>query len=243
MVSSQAKWHQQLFKFAAATIIATHILATICATLALSLHEHGSEHGPGPISLLLVIELLLLCAGFGIHRHLHHSHAARVWAVARVVAELARSLRAIGPHHIYLEYLFRLPLPHRFRFLLRTLSVLHLRSTWQNRLAAWEPCREAYVKDRVNAQIDFYEKRLPEDERRLWLCRFAFTACSILAVAATLTKLALMFQTPDVIATSKETWLTTLGVLAIVLPVLVSVDCHGRRRSTAKPASKLLARR
>ena len=251
LVSKQAAFHQKLFKFAAVTIIATHILATLCATLALSLHEHGSEHGPGPIPLLLVIELLLLGAGFGIHWHLHHSHAARVWALARLVAELARSLRAIGPHHVYLEHLFRLQLPHRFRHLLRTLSALHLRSTWPDRMAAWEPRRDAYLKERVDHQIRFYSDRLPEDERRLRNCQWAFTLCSILAIVATLTKLVCLFQVPDVIESSKETWLVTLGTLAIVLPVLAvgglswaaALDCEARVETFGEALSFLKRQR
>ena len=221
LVSTQAKGHQQLFKFAAVAIIATHTLATVCATLAVAWHSGDSHHEPfslfssGPIPILLIIELIFLAVGFAVHRHLHHSQAARLWAVARVVAELARSSRALEGHQLYLQYLFRLPLPHHFRFLLRTLNVLHLRSTWSLRNDAWQPRRDYYIVNRVDDQIRFYEQRLAEDERRLWTCKWAFTICSLLAIGATLLKLLVTIQSHP-----PETLLTILGSLAIILPVL-----------------------
>ena len=237
LVSTQAQGHQRLFRWAAGAIIVTHTLATICATVAVVYHKPGEHHEPfslyhpGLIPPLLAVEVLLLLAGFWVHQHLHHSHAARLWAAARVVAELARSVRAIGPHHVYLAHLFRLPLPHRFRFLLRTLNVLHLRSTWPNRMADWKGTRDTYIHDRVDHQIAFYEKSLAKDERRSQWCQFFFTVYSLLAMAATVEKLAVSIWSP-----ANEAWLAELGLLAIVLPVVAvgglswsaALDCEAR---------------
>jgi len=237
LVSTQAKQHQNLFKFAAVAIITTHTLATIFATLAVVLHKAGGDPGTAANGhslldpVLLGIEVMLLLAGFGVHSNLHHSQAARTWAIARVVAELARSLQAIGPHHVYLKHLFFLPLPYSFRPLLRTLNILHLRSTWPERNTEWKPQRDAYIRNRVDDQIRFYERRLVVDNRRLWWCQSTFTICSILAIAATSVKFIL-----TLLSSSNDLLLSTLGTLAIVLPVLAvgglswsaALDCEAR---------------
>jgi hypothetical protein len=241
LVSSQAKAQQKLFKFAAVTIIGTHILATIFATVALAAHGHGREAGPPwSILALLAVELILLAMGFGVHSYLHRSRSARVWAIARVTAELARSLRAIGYHHVYLEYLFRLQLPQRFRPLLRTLSVLHLRSTWPHRQVPWEPVRDQYIRqrfdDETNGQIGFYKRGLTADESRLRRCRWTFTFCSLLAMAATATKVGLLLSSPGWLENWAALWPAVLGSLAIVLPVMAvgglswaaALDCEAR---------------
>lgn len=243
LVSTQARSLQTLFKFAAVGIIGTHTFATVCATLAVVFHEKGEHHEsfswehPGTVPSLLVIELLLLSFGFLIHWRLHHSEAARKWAVARVVAELARSLRAIDSHYVNLEQLFRLPLPYRFRFLLRTLNVLHLRSTWPNRHSDWSQERDKYVRDRLEEQDAFYSKRLKEDRRLLLWCQNAFTACSLFAILATLAKLAVSIMAPE-----HESLLSTLGAFAIVLPVFAvaglswsaALDCEARIETFAE---------
>jgi hypothetical protein len=259
LVSSQAAWHQRLFKFAAVVIIVTHTLATICATLAVAFHGIGEDHraiatevesaaegsagvtepAPWLFAALLAIEVGFLLTGFVVHRHLHHSRAARIWAVSRVVAELARSLQAIGDRHMYLEYLFRLPLPFHFRPLLRTLNVLHLRSTWVRRHESWEPLRKQYLDQRfdhpANGQVHFYEQRLEQDERRLGLCQWAFTVCSVLAIIATAIKLGLLLN-GEWLGTWNEFVMATLGTFAIVLPILAvgglswaaALDCEAR---------------
>lgn len=243
LVSTQAKLQQRLFKYAAVLIIAAHILATFCATVALALHGLGGhgEHESHPASLaeslipwLLGVELVLLAAGFVIHQYLHHSKAASVWANARVVAELSRSIQAIHPRHLYLEHLFRLPLPHRFRSLLRTLSVLHLRSTRTSRNDPWKARRDTYVSKRIDHQIDFYEKGLAIDKRRLKRFRRCFLVFSTLAMAATAAKLYLILY-----ATGEQpiaAWPQLLGTLAIMMPVLAvaglswlaALDCEAR---------------
>jgi hypothetical protein len=241
LASTQAKWHQRLFKYATVVIIGTHILATLAATVALATRGHGDGHGvPWPILALLAVELLFLTIGFGVHFHLHRTRAARVWAVARVTAELARSLRAIGNRHVYLEYLFRLQLPQRFRPLLRTLSVLQLRSTWLRRDDPWEPARDQYIRgrfdDQTNGQIGFYQRGLITDERRLQRCRWTFSVCSLLAIAATAAMLGLMLSSPGWLENWAAVWPPVLETLAIMLPVMAvgglswaaALDCEAR---------------
>lgn len=261
LVSTQAKQQQRLFRYAAAIIIATHILATFCATGALALHGHhtgtaltqhqssappadgyvphavdnppaaeepsGGQPTQKPhaaadadrlIPLLLGIEFVLLFVGFGVHQYLHHSQAARIWANARLVAEMARSIRAIDPRHLYLEYLFRLPLPRRFRPLARTLNVLHLKSTYSGRNNPWPPQRDKYVVNRIGDQITFYAKAIKIDKRWLKWCRGMFFVCSILAMAATIAKLGLLAATWG--SWEFAMWPQLLGTLAVVLPVL-----------------------
>lgn len=234
LVSTQAKVQQQFFRFAAVSIIATHTLATVCASLAVVLHgEHEESHGNkiGIAAILLVIELSLLLIGFFIHKYLHTSEKVRIWATARVVAELSRSLNAIGLLHIYLEHLFRLPLPSRFRYLLRTLNVLQLRTSWPHRTDPWERVRDNYVSARVDNQIVFYADRLKEDRRRLAVCQQIFQGLSLLAIVVTTIKLFLVVQSD-----AGAMWISILGLLAIVLPVIAvgglswaaALDCEAR---------------
>ncbi|WP_232420097.1 hypothetical protein [Nitrosococcus watsonii] len=201
--SGWAKKHQQLFRYAAALIITLHILATLCATVALALHgashvpppTHGEPLGEQAIPWLLGIELILLLAGFSMHHYLYHRKAPRNWATARVVAELTRSSRELQPRHLYLEHLFRLSLPHHFRHLLRTLNVWHLRSTSEHRNNpgnSWESHRDNYLKRRINHQIGFYQKAWANDERRLKRYQGLFTVATVLALLATLAKLILV---------------------------------------------------
>jgi SMODS and SLOG-associating 2TM effector domain 1 len=231
MGSSLAKQQQAFFRLAAAWIIVTHIAATVCATIALALHGHG-EH---IISVLLGFEIVLLGVGFLFHHKLHHSKAASVWANARVVAELVRSIRSIVPRHMYLEHLFQLQLPARYRPLLRTLNVLYLRSTYGQRNASWTLHRKAYLKDRIGIQVNYYGKRLKEDLGRKRCYRSMFIGCTLGAGAATLYKLLLA---RDIVTFNFgfSGLPSVLGTLAIVLPVLAvaglswaaALDCEAR---------------
>ena len=63
----------------------------------------------------------------------------------RLVAEVARSVTAIGRFHVHLEHLFDLPFPVVLRPLLRTVNVLHLHSNTITRDEPWEPQRDVYI--------------------------------------------------------------------------------------------------
>jgi hypothetical protein len=223
---------QRIFKVAAAITITTHVAATVLAALALAMHDFFSLW----LSLaILLFELGLLVAGFAVHNIIHHSRMVEKWAISRVISELMRSLRAIGSRHIYLEHFFRLQLPHRYRPLLRTLSVLHLHATRSERDKPWEPQREQYIDERfddpINGQIPFFELALRKDQQVMTVCQWTFFVCSLLAMAATGYKIFLLWD-----HSCAKILLAAVGGLAVTLPVLAvgglswaaAVDCEAR---------------
>ena len=232
--SVAAAGHKKRFRTAAGWIIVAHILATIFASAALALHHFRERFVfvEALIIAFLAVEIALLVWGLWWHNYLHRRHAARLWAVSRVVAELGRSVQAIGARHVHLQHLFLLQLPHRFRYLFRTLNVLHLRSTRANRHAPWETNRDNYLRARFddldNGQIPFYRNRLAEEERSLRRCQGLFMVCSCLAVIVTFVKLLLVATSMWEKLQGKPDWLADwndmvppfLGTFAIVLPVL-----------------------
>jgi len=232
--SVAAAGHKRRFRTSAAWIIFAHILATIFASAALALHHFRERFVfvEALIIAFLAVEIGLLVWGLWWHNYLHRRHAARLWAVSRVVAELGRSVQAIGARHVHLQHLFLLQLPHRFRYLFRTLNVLHLRSTRAGRNAPWETNRDNYLKARFddldNGQIPFYQNRLAEEERSLRWCQRLFTVCSCSAIIVTFVKLVLVATSmtkklrgePDPLEYWNDTVPPFLGTFAIVLPVL-----------------------
>jgi hypothetical protein len=217
---ARAEGSQRWFSSSAVIIIVTHLLATICAALALAAHVAA----PVLVLALLGVELIALAVGFGVHRYLHTSHTAGAWAMSRLAAEAARSAGAVGRSHVYLHHFFQLPTPDRLRPLLRTLSVLKLRSTRPHRDEPWEALRDEYVARRLDdersGQIPYYTKALESERPRLESATRLFAVFSVLAIGATVFKLLILTGTTGE-ALSHEHWLTlALGVLAILLPVL-----------------------
>lgn len=228
----QAKHHHGQFSRTALTVIATHVLATLCATLALAGHRAAEAKGGsatialGWISGLLVLELALLVGGLGAHHCLHRAKSLRAWAVFRLVAELNRSVTALGKLHIYLSYQFTLHLPADLRPLLRTLNILHLRSTRPFASAPWKPLRDDYLFNRLTnpdpskGQIQYYADQWQAGARRLRFANALFLVCSVLAILSTMAKLGLHLVG---IAPTSELALgggQVLGSLAIFLPTL-----------------------
>ncbi len=221
--SSQAKEHSRFFKFAARVIIGTHIVATVCAVLALAGREMADfEH---LLMWILGLELVLLGIGFATHQRLHHRHAAREWATHRLVAEVISSVQAVRHRHLYLEHLFHLPLPDEFRALARTLNDLHLRSTRPLREGDWKEARDVYVKARLGdpdskvksrGQIPFYKARSSVAGKRLRLAQMAFTCFSVAAVTLAFLKLVIHLSE----CLPAEPYSLVCGSLAIILPVL-----------------------
>ena len=209
----KAKRHQALFKNAALLIIATHVIATGLAVAGLPLHEAGF------LPVMVGGEFLLLLTGFIIHQYLHHSHAAQVWALARLLAEIARSVAALQEAPGYLAYLFNLPLPASLRPLLRTLNVLHLRDT-RTFSATWDKRRDNYLLTRFDdpgsGQIAYYQGKLNSARRWHSLASWAFLISSFCAILATLCELLILFH----LLSLPEAWRTTLAPLAILLPVV-----------------------
>ena len=208
--SELAKVHHGLFKTAAFIIIGTHILATFCAVSAVQFHETLAH----TLVWFLILELLLIGCGFAVHQLLHRREASQQWAAARLIAELGRSVAALGRQPSAFAYLFQLPFPDRFRPLLHTLHVLHLVDTsrpdgksWQGRLANYLACR----LDGSNGQIAFYTSRSKHAARWLRLANTAFNCCSGGAFIAVCCKLFHM---------GGQYGILVFGSLAIVMPVL-----------------------
>jgi hypothetical protein len=218
LTSQSANWERQLFKLAAFVIIVAHVLATIFAVLALKMHGEG-------IQRLLMVELVLLAAGFGVHQFLHHTHRVERWAVCRLAAEVARSVSAIGQFHVYLGHLFSLPFPNALRPLLRTISALHLRSTVAVDRDDWCTRRDAYVQKRLvdralQAQIPYNVDTRDRASAALTLAKRVFVSASLSAIAATALKLLVSGHYLHLENTIAETATAVLGALAIILPVI-----------------------
>ncbi len=230
--SGVARGHRTLFHSAALVIILTHLLATVLAAAVLVSHPTpaaragepaaaGHHAPPSWVLWLLAGELLLLVTGFGVHAYLRPHHAANRWALVRLVAEITRSVRSVGKVHVHLEHLFWLPLPARLQPLLRTLDVLFMRSTRPFRTEPWQPMRDDYVSNRLlharNGQLAYFERERPKARRRLAIGATAFVVFSLLAMAATVAKLAV---STGAAASWVPEWLPGwLGFCAIVLPV------------------------
>lgn len=214
--SGQAELRRRTFKTRALLIIAAHVLATVCAVLALTAHDHPA------LPWLLGGELILLAAGLFVHVLLHHSRAVRVWAMSRLVAEVARSVKSLRHLHVPLDYLFSLPYPPVMQPLLRTIDVLHLSSTRRNDTPLKEKCR-AYVVERLEGergQIAYYKRSLSKAQGlRRWASRF-FYIFTTTAFAAALLKLLLVRHCLPLDPSSEPLWAPVFGALAILMPVL-----------------------
>lgn len=213
--SAAAKSRQGRFRAGALVIIGAHVLATLLAVSALTLHsggEGGDHRFHAALVAVLAVEVVLLVVGFGMHELLHRARTTLEWAKSRLTAEIARSVLALVPLHVYLEHLFTLPFDLDFRPMLRTINVLYLRST-RGAGVPWQQCRAAYLAARLNEQLAYYEKHSSLAGRQLEIAHQAFRLASGLAVVVTGYKLA--------IATGAIGGSTSIaGVLAVVLPVL-----------------------
>jgi hypothetical protein len=215
--SSVSKLRSNIFRTAALVIIGTHLCATMLAVSALQIHE-GSL-----LSWLLGGELVLLALGFATHQYLHRSQAVRGWAMARLVAEIARSARAMRDVPGYLGHFFALPLPSALRPLLRTLNVLHLRDTRTPRSGSLEDRRNSYIRARLvdptTGQIPYYERKLKAAASWMSLANGVFLVASGLAIVATLFKALMVFGYLHVPDERHEALASLLGSLAVILPI------------------------
>ncbi len=203
-VSERALRYSRWFSWAALVIIGTHILGTLLATIVLAFH-------PSYSALFLLCELALLVTGLMVHRWLHHSHPSQLWALARLLAEINRSVRALGDIHLYLQYLFWLRLPDNVRSLLRTLNVLHLRSTREFHAESgehWLLHREAYLRNRLidpdpaQGQIAYYKFQRQKHSRAMSRATRMFAICSVVAILASLCEFVVLSTTPNHAQTS-----------------------------------------
>jgi uncharacterized membrane protein YqjE len=230
--SRLSKRRRDVFRVAALVIIGTHLAATGLAVVALQQRDSRL------LRLLIAGELLLLGTGFAIHHGLHRMHVIRTWALARLVAEIARSALALQQVSGYLRHFFILPFPSSLRPLLRTLNVLHLRET-HRKAQTWPACRDAYVSRRLqdsqSGQIPYFERSANRAALWLNLGRRAFLASSAVAILATATELLLALDYLH-LPIEHDVASGVLGTLAIVMPVAAvgalsltaSFDLEGR---------------
>jgi len=227
--SGQAAHQRKLFDRTARIIIGTHLIATLCATAVLA--GHGlSSHAPGHIVLwplaILLIELLALGIGFGTHQWFHRATPSRDWALSRLMAEINRSVAALGNLHMPLDYLFRLHLPDGLMTLLRTLNILHLHSTRPQRHQSWQVSLKDYLNHRLRdaepsrGQIAYYRDRCRRAQAKLRVSRWVFAICSVSAIVATGAKFLILAGMIHVVPDLQAPLTSVLGALAVFLPVL-----------------------
>ena len=227
--------HSGLFKRAAIAIIVLHIAATLLALLATKLLAPW-------VFGLLALEIVLLAIGLRMHRVMHRSSAARVWAVTRLLAETMRSLQSAARTDAGLDYAQALPFPASFAPLLRTAALLHAAQCRDQPGGDWLAQREQYLDQRligVRGQSRYFEQAarraaasLRVAHRLFWL----FSSAALLFAAAKLLELLGTF--PDPLATVVGQW---SGLLAVVLPVAAvgflswaaASDLEGRAKTYA----------
>jgi hypothetical protein len=212
--SARAESHQAFFQSAAHRVIGAHLVATLLASVALSLH------GWPALWTLLACEILFLTLGFGIHQYVHHTRANHVWAVARATAEITRSTQAVSGVRATLAYLLALPYPPSLKPLLRTLAVLHLCGTRGVAATDWERRRHEYVVERVSDQLRYYAKNSERSESAARHASSTFFYATLSAIVATSVKLLVVTGVWTLPPEWEHEFAEALGTLAIVLPVL-----------------------
>ncbi len=229
--SKNAKRFSNLFSIAAVIIISTHIIATLCATIA-SIADVASKervHFAGDellVSRMLMAECALLIVGFATHLWIHKSPIKEKWALSRLLAEINRSVRSLGDLHIQLSYLFSLRLSAELRPLLKTLNILHLESTRSCALDNWSQLRDEYVHNRLEhpdprkGQIKYYTNRCEAESKRLHFADSAFLFFSMLAIVATIAKVCVLLHVIKFDPSASAIWATVLEGAAILLPTL-----------------------
>jgi hypothetical protein len=218
--SKVSKGKRRFFRLSALIVIGAHLLATGCAVIAMQL-AHGAAIAP----YLLGTELFLLAMGLWTHHSLHRSHLVKIWAMARLVAEMARAGLALDYVEGHLGHLFSLPLPESLRPLLRTLNVLHLRDARAPARLEWEERRTRYVEKRLTepkgGQINYYDGKLRQAKVWQAVANWTFHIGSVLAIASSLGELALFFGLGDLLPAELHDFLrSNLGPLAIISPVV-----------------------
>lgn len=215
--SDIARRQQNRFKWAALVIVGAHVAATALALLAFR------SVGDAALSWLLGVELSFLSTGLTYHWWLHHSHAARQWAMARLSAEVARSVIPLAGVPRALSHLFELPMPPELRPLLRTLNVLHLAGL-RSLAGNWTDRRQAYVDERLRkprvGQLAYYADKLKDARAWRSCARATFYLGSIGALLATAAKLSLVLHWWHVSPAAHDLAAPVFGFLAVFLPVL-----------------------
>ncbi|MFN0125082.1 MAG: hypothetical protein ACKV19_00150 [Verrucomicrobiales bacterium] len=217
--SSRTSAHRQSrFKLAALIIVVAHVLATALALGAMR------THGGAALRWFLGVELSFLAIGLAYHWWLHHSEAAKEWAMSRLSAEVARSVIPLAGVPRSLRHLLDLPMPDDLGPLLRTLDVLHLAGLRSQPREEWKARRDAYVRERLKkqtyGQLDYYRAKLQTASCRLALARWTFYIGSGGALLATAAKLSMVLHWWHVSDADHDIVATALAFLAVLLPVI-----------------------
>jgi hypothetical protein len=220
LASQRAGQRRIGFRRAAIIIVGTHVFATLLAALVVT-HSGPPQHDWMPLAVkaALGVEIVLLIGGFVVHFLLHHHRHTEEWAIARLCAEICRSVLAYGQLPGRLTFLMHLPVPGALDAVLRTMNVVHLKAVRQTPHGAWRDALRAYIAERFegqpNGQIPYYRREQAKADRIAGLASGAFALMSFAAILATGIKLAMKFAGVD--ATSG--WFTLTSVLGIWLPV------------------------
>ncbi len=213
--SNYSKLRQRWFNASALTIIGTHVFATLVAVFALKLGKSPA------LPWLLGVELVLLIAGLATHQYLHSNKAIASWAMARLVAETARSYLALQHMRAPVSHMTTLLLPSTLRALVRTLEVLHLRDAKLLSADTWLDRRETYLTSRLTVdsssdrgQIAYYRDECARAQRQHRFAYRCFLLGSLGALVATGAKFGLALVDIEVPIN------TLLGIFAVVLPVV-----------------------
>lgn len=214
--SQRAGTRRTGFRWAAGVVIGTHVAATAIALLALKL---GAEAEPIVAGLLLA-EVALLLWGYFTHRRLHNEHALRDWAMARLCAEIARSVRSLRGMPVSLDHLRQLALPPELNSLVKTLNVLHLRANRQAPADDLRALSQRYLNERLldtrSGQAPYYDQQRTRSRRAFQVASAAFGTLSVLALLATASKLLILSLHPP---GDWQVWKDLAGPAAILLPV------------------------
>lgn len=188
--SQRAGQRRSGFAAATAIIVGTHAAATLLAA------SVGLVDRAWLVISMLTMEFGLLLWGVWRHHRLHHDRHTADWAQARLCAELARSVLAVGQLPCSLAHLMALPVPPALRPVLRTLHVLQLRHV--SRLAPgsdWAAQRQRYITQRLGrpasgtapgeGQVGYYGRHRARAALGVRAAHWSFVALSCLALVAT----------------------------------------------------------
>lgn len=226
-VSRRARRYSTWFGRFALIVILTHIVATILAAGVLAWHPNGGgdelahRATENLLVILIIVESVMLCVGLTAHLIMHWGGPSSLWADSRLLAEINRSITSLGQLDLYPEYLFWLHLPRKMRPLLRTLNALHLQSVRAAGPVPLTEVRDYYLFHRLTnpdpqgGQIAYYATHARTAELWVKFLSWAFVACSMAAIAATLVEIVGHYAHLPLSEWQKS----GLSFLTIVLPV------------------------
>lgn len=164
----------QFRRLIAGTVI-LHVLATLVAAAGLAFEWH--------VSALPWVKLLCLASALGVALILRYTGAHHQWVRCRLAAEIARSALATWGLPRKAPLFQELDIPE-FRPLMRSLHVLHLRSSAAQPVPM-EEFKANYLENRVDDQLGYYRRRLARALPQLVRLRTGFWISTVLAILCT----------------------------------------------------------